>query len=332
MTSFDQLTAEEQVLLDLLAAQYKLGNPAWPVTKEWYSALGRLAVHGLVDWTANAVGDRRIASITAGGRHVAAGRRFGDPRPVVDEIPTIADLRSRIVGLESRERNLRASNEDLARNNAALTKARDELARLLDAAEDRNAGYVRKIGDLTRERDRVATRIADLNRNAGYKCDDCHHGLGYHDDRGCHYRWPEVGRNCTCARDPLGQFYEQARTVEDLRDGPRLIECGDCHHALSYHDGSGCHYPPDLSRNCSCRRDAQGRMPGRADKIRHPSGDDGGDGMAWDPWTQEVRQIIVDLTDVGPCSYDHHGYCQAHSWLQDGECPHARAKRYLKTD
>jgi hypothetical protein len=39
--------------------------------------------------------------------------------------------------------------------------------------------------------------------------------------------------------------------------------------------------------------------------------------------------LVRDFTDPDPCSFDHHGYCQAHSWLTEGECPHARAKRFL---
>lgn len=42
-----------------------------------------------------------------------------------------------------------------------------------------------------------------------------------------------------------------------------------------------------------------------------------------------VADILRDLTDPGECSFDHHGYCQEHVWLQDGECPNARAKRWL---
>jgi hypothetical protein len=42
-----------------------------------------------------------------------------------------------------------------------------------------------------------------------------------------------------------------------------------------------------------------------------------------------ATNILRDLIDPADCWYDHHGYCQAHAWLQEGECPHARGKRWL---
>ena len=47
-----------------------------------------------------------------------------------------------------------------------------------------------------------------------------------------------------------------------------------------------------------------------------------------------LRDVLSDLVarDDDPCYFDHHGYCQAHNWLQEGECPHARAKRLLATE
>lgn len=42
-----------------------------------------------------------------------------------------------------------------------------------------------------------------------------------------------------------------------------------------------------------------------------------------------IRELIRDLTDPDDCWFDHHGYCQAHMWLNEGECPHTRAKRFL---
>lgn len=42
------------------------------------------------------------------------------------------------------------------------------------------------------------------------------------------------------------------------------------------------------------------------------------------------RGLLEDLADPDPCWYDHHGYCQAHGWLQtDPKCPHLRAKELL---
>lgn len=39
--------------------------------------------------------------------------------------------------------------------------------------------------------------------------------------------------------------------------------------------------------------------------------------------------ILRDMLDPDECHHDHHGYCQAHGWLTDGECPHARARRLI---
>lgn len=40
----------------------------------------------------------------------------------------------------------------------------------------------------------------------------------------------------------------------------------------------------------------------------------------------ELVQLIDDLRDPDPCWYDHHGYCQAHGWMDtEPRCPDARA-------
>jgi hypothetical protein len=45
---------------------------------------------------------------------------------------------------------------------------------------------------------------------------------------------------------------------------------------------------------------------------------------------RDYRALLEDLADPDPCQYDHHGYCQAHGWLQtDPRCPHLRAKELL---
>lgn len=41
-------------------------------------------------------------------------------------------------------------------------------------------------------------------------------------------------------------------------------------------------------------------------------------------------ELIQDLADPDPCTFDHHGYCQAHGWMAtDPHCPHARARDVL---
>ena len=44
----------------------------------------------------------------------------------------------------------------------------------------------------------------------------------------------------------------------------------------------------------------------------------------------KAGEIILDLVDGDDCYFDHHGYCQAHGWMDESECPHSRAKKWLK--
>ena len=46
---------------------------------------------------------------------------------------------------------------------------------------------------------------------------------------------------------------------------------------------------------------------------------------------RELEKLVDDFTDPDDCNIDHHGYCQAHGWLQAGVCPHFRAKQ-LKSE
>lgn len=45
------------------------------------------------------------------------------------------------------------------------------------------------------------------------------------------------------------------------------------------------------------------------------------------------RDLAKELYDDEPCSFDHHGGCQAHGWLEPGpgeECPDGRAQRLFE--
>lgn len=45
---------------------------------------------------------------------------------------------------------------------------------------------------------------------------------------------------------------------------------------------------------------------------------------------RRIVDLLRDLTDPDPCTFDHHGYCQAHGWMAtEPRCPHARAKEML---
>ncbi|MDN3244117.1 hypothetical protein [Streptomyces sp. ZSW22] len=44
-----------------------------------------------------------------------------------------------------------------------------------------------------------------------------------------------------------------------------------------------------------------------------------------------LLDLVRDFLDPDPCSFDHHGYCQAHGYLggEPMSCPHGRAKKLL---
>ncbi|PBC71543.1 hypothetical protein BX265_6153 [Streptomyces sp. TLI_235] len=51
------------------------------------------------------------------------------------------------------------------------------------------------------------------------------------------------------------------------------------------------------------------------------------------PTHAELLALIDDLRDDDPCHYDHHGYCQAHSWFAvEPPCPDARAAALFAHD
>jgi hypothetical protein len=47
---------------------------------------------------------------------------------------------------------------------------------------------------------------------------------------------------------------------------------------------------------------------------------------------KRLRELLDDLYDDSPCSFDHHGYCQEHGWLQPGTCIMARVRAALSGD
>lgn len=51
--------------------------------------------------------------------------------------------------------------------------------------------------------------------------------------------------------------------------------------------------------------------------------------MTIDPTSEQLAALVRDFLDPDPCALDHHGYCQTHSWLCEGRCPHARAREVL---
>lgn len=44
----------------------------------------------------------------------------------------------------------------------------------------------------------------------------------------------------------------------------------------------------------------------------------------------ELHGLIRDLADPDPCWFDHHGYCQAHGWMDtEPPCADGRAQKLL---
>jgi hypothetical protein len=44
---------------------------------------------------------------------------------------------------------------------------------------------------------------------------------------------------------------------------------------------------------------------------------------------REAVDLLATFVDDEPCRFDHHGYCQTHGWLDEGECNVARARRLI---
>jgi len=44
----------------------------------------------------------------------------------------------------------------------------------------------------------------------------------------------------------------------------------------------------------------------------------------------DLQELIMDLIDNDECQFDFHGNCQQHGWTGERECPHSRAKKFLK--
>lgn len=44
-----------------------------------------------------------------------------------------------------------------------------------------------------------------------------------------------------------------------------------------------------------------------------------------------MRPMVGALHYDTPCRVDHHGYCQEHSYLEEGPCPDGEARKLLET-
>ena len=41
---------------------------------------------------------------------------------------------------------------------------------------------------------------------------------------------------------------------------------------------------------------------------------------------KQLEELVDCLYDDNPCEYDHHGYCQAHGWMDKSPCPMKRIR------
>lgn len=115
-------------------------------------------------------------------------------------------------------------------------------------------------------------------------------------------------------------------TVSDRRitPVPANARCAWCTHSPAFHDTDGCHFydatnPRRAVVRCNCSRNREQALTRGLDratlKLTSPDA---------------ARDIIRDIIDPSPCTYDHLGHCLTHLWKATGECPQARAKAYLR--
>lgn len=52
----------------------------------------------------------------------------------------------------------------------------------------------------------------------------------------------------------------------------------------------------------------------------------------WRARAERAEAVLTQMVDRDnePCDLDHHGYCQAHLWLDEGRCPVAAAKDLIE--
>ena len=91
--------------------------------------------------------------------------------------------------------------------------------------------------------------------------------------------------------------------------------CGECNHKMIIGGSNDELY---VCLNCGREYDRVSALENSIDKLNELL----------------TRALIIfqhTVHEDDPCTFDHHGYCQAHSWFYDDEkCPDARAKELLK--
>lgn len=115
------LTSAQQLILELLAAQWRLGEPAWVFPGKARQSLEVLQGKGLLWWQPGSAPGTLLASLTEAGREVTLDGVYDDPAP-----PLVAEIRRR--------------TSDLNRMIAGLEFYIDRQARRITAAVHVDAG------------------------------------------------------------------------------------------------------------------------------------------------------------------------------------------------
>jgi hypothetical protein len=163
------LTSAQQLILELLAAQWRLGEPAWVFPGKARQSLEVLQGKGLLWWQPGSAPGTLLASLTEAGREVTLDGVYDDPAPpLVAEIRRrTADLNRMIAGLEfyidrQARRITAAVHVDAGQQIAAAQSAANAQ---LNAADAQLAAADARILAMREESDaRADTALTEINR------------------------------------------------------------------------------------------------------------------------------------------------------------------------
>lgn len=97
MSSVDELTPVEELVLDTLAARFRLGEARWTFDARLAPSLDSLVARGFIDVVGEPVGGTVLAGLTAAGRAVAMDETYmcATDSPCLDtaaEVDALADM------------------------------------------------------------------------------------------------------------------------------------------------------------------------------------------------------------------------------------------------
>jgi hypothetical protein len=170
------LPPAQQLILELLAAQWRLGEPAWPFPGKARQSLEALQGKGLLWWQAGDAPGTYLAALTGTGREVTLPGVYDEPAPpLVGEIRRrTADLNRIIAGLEgyidrqahriAAAVHVEAGQQIAAAQSAANARVAAANAQL-DAADAQLAAGDARILAMREEADaRADTALAEITR------------------------------------------------------------------------------------------------------------------------------------------------------------------------